>query len=430
MKRHLILVGLIYTLLLIALAARNGALLALAIPFVIYLGAGMFYGPETLDLRARRQISAESAAPGEPVEIRLTLTNHGAHIESLFIADQLPEGLHVLSGESRLLTALPPGQSAELCYTVGAGRGYYRFADVALEAADRLGVHLQSRRVAAKGRLFVQPEVPRLGRVNIRPRATRVYAGYIPARRGGPGIEFFGVRPYQQGDPLCWINWRASARRRQALFINQFEQERVADVGIILDTRRRSEVQVNGGESLFELGVQAAAALADSFLSDGNRVGLLLYGLQLDWTFPGYGKLQRQRILQSLARARPGESRIFEKLEKLPRRLLPAKSQLVLISPLHTDDLPVLIQLRARGYALLVVSPDPVAFEARALAVDNAAHNLAVRLARLERKLMLAKLRQAGVQVLDWDPNRPLEGALHMALSRPIPQIHASGVSP
>lgn len=424
MNPVLILSSLLYILVLAAFGALNGILMALALPLLIYLGAGWFYGRAQVILLAERQLSLERALPGDPIEVTLMITNLGAHIESLLIEDQLPPGVEITSGEISLLTTLPSDASIELRYTLTARRGYYRFRETRITAADHLGVHQSQISLPAPGRIFVQPRVQRMGRVNIRPRSTRVYAGFIPARKGGSGVEFFGVREYQQGDPLRWINWRASARHQQALFINQFEQERVADVGIILDTRRRSEVYA-GGASLFEYAVNAAAALADSFLNDGNRVGVLLYGTQLDWTLSGYGKIQRERILQSLARAEPGESQVFEKLDNLPKRLLPANSQIVFISPLHADDIPVLIHLRAQGYALLVISPDAVAFERAALDPADEFVQLAARLAHIERALRLHKLTQAGVQVLDWNLNTPLEGALHTSLSRGIPQIHA-----
>ena len=422
-KPILVLGGLIYIFVLIAMGSLNGILMALALPLLIYLGAGLFYGPRGIILHVERHLSSERALPGDPIEIRLRITNRGAHIENLLIEDQLPRGVEVISGKTSLLTELPRNASVELGYSLRAPRGYYRFREIAITAADRLAIRQHFVQLEAPGRIFVQPNVRRIGRIQIRPRGTRVYAGYIPARKGGSGVEFFGVRQYQQGDPLRWINWRASARHQQAMFINTFEQERVADVGIILDTRRRSQVHI-GDDSLFEHGVNAAAALADSLLNDGNRVGLLLYGTQLDWTFPGYGKLQRERILQSLARAEPGESLVFEKLTNLPKRMLPSNSQIVLISPLHEDDLPVLIHLRARGYALLVISPDAVAFELASLDSADPAVLLATRLARIERALMLHKLRQAGVQILDWNINTPLEIALHTALSRGIPHMH------
>jgi uncharacterized protein (DUF58 family) len=229
-------------------------------------------------------------------------------------------------------------------------------------------------------------------------------------------VEFFGVREYQPGDPLRWINGRASARHPRNLYINEFEQERVADVGLILDAREQSDVRTPEG-TLFEYSVRATAGLAHTFLNTGNRVGLFIYGRSLDWTFPGYGKRQRERIMRALARARQGGGHVFERLEHLPTRLFPARSQLVLISPLLKEDGELLIKLRARGYRLLVISPDPIAFERKSL--TNSPHiTLATRLARLERELLLARLRQADIRVVDWPVEIPFPQAAHTALSR------------
>jgi uncharacterized protein (DUF58 family) len=211
---------------------------------------------------------------------------------------------------------------------------------------------------------------------------------------------------------MRWINWRASARHHQRLYINQYEQERVADVGVILDTRLSSEVKSDNGKSLFEAGVQAAAAIAESFLSSGNRVGLLLYGTLLDWTLPDYGKIQRERIMQRLAGAQPGESLVFSELDQLPTRLLPPKSQIVYISPLHETDVNVLVSLRARGYAVLVVSPNPIVFELSNRTAGSANLSLASRITSAERTLTIRKLEQAGIRVVDWHTGYPLDRML------------------
>ena len=224
------------------------------------------------------------------------------------------------------------------------------------------------------------------------------------------------MREYQSGDPQRWINWRVSARHPRALFTNEFEQERIADVGLILDARQRSHV-LSSGDSLFEYAVRATASLAEAFLFDGNRVGLLIYGGFLDWTFPGYGKVQRERILRALARAETGEGLVFESLDYLPTRFFPARSQLVIISSLLSDDLPMLIRLRARGYQILLISPDPGTFEARALE-SRPSVTLAARIVHLERALLLRKLRHAGIQVVDWQVDQPFDQAVHTSLSR------------
>jgi uncharacterized protein (DUF58 family) len=427
MRRVFIIGGVIYILLVLALAVTNGTLLALMLPFMTYLGIGLFFNPGKLEFSAIRELSRDRVLPGEEIHLRLTITNHGSTVELIQIVDRIPEGLRIIHGDTHLLTSLKPEETAELEYSVTGPRGFYHFRGIDIQASDILQIRTKSSTIKTDHRLFIQPESIPMGRLEIRPRRTRVYAGFIPARIGGPGVEFFGVREYQQGDPLRWVNWRASARQHQHFYINEFEQERVSDVGVILDTRERSEIMTDGGASLFEFSVQATAALSEAFLKDGNRVGLLLYGTLLDWTLPDYGKIQRERIMQRLSRAQPGESLVFGELENLPTRLLPPKSQIVYISPLQESDVPVLVGLRARGYSVMVISPNPIAFELKYIPVKDKDIRLAARVAGLERLLTIKKLQQAGIQVLDWHIDLPFDQAVSAALSHPGPVLAFSG---
>jgi uncharacterized protein (DUF58 family) len=416
MRRLLLLSSLVYVLFLLGLATLSGELLALAIPLTIYLGAALLYGPEKPQLRATRTLSADRVSQGAPVVVKLSVVNEGPLLDEVLVEDSVPRPLGLTAGESSVLTSLLPGGTVELEYTVSGERGSFDFQGARVTASDRLGLFRRQATLPAPGQLTILPQVWKLRRVAIRPLRTRAYAGPVPARQGGSGVEFFGVREYQLGDPLRWINWRASARHARALFTNEFEREHIADVGLILDARRRLDVR-SRDDALFEYAVRATASLAEAFLSDGNRVGLLIYGWFRDWTIPGYGKVQRERILRALARARMGESMVFGSLDALPTRLFPARSQIVLVSPLCADDLSMLIRLQARRHQLLVVSPDPVAFEAGALGAQRAVA-LATRIAHLERVLLLRKIRQAGVQIVDWQVDKPLDQAVHASLGR------------
>jgi len=193
----------------------------------------------------------------------------------------------------------------------------------------------------------------------------------------------------------------------------------------VLDGREKTN-QFRDGHSLFEHSVLAAASLVDAFLSQGNRVSLLRYGQYLEWTLPAYGKVQRERLLQALAHVRVGDSPVFSGLEHIPVRLFPAHSQVVLVSPLDANDLDVLIQLRAHGYQVMVISPDPVAFELAYLP-DKASINLAARVVRMERNLLLKKLQRSGVQVLDWNVAHPLDQVIKRRLGPPPPLLRAIG---
>jgi uncharacterized protein (DUF58 family) len=425
MNRSLLLSILTYALLLAGIAAVQGAFLALALPLVTYLLVGYLQAPETIKLEATRHLSAERVTPNSDVDVTLTVINRGSRLEEVLIEDVLPAGLTVRSGFSRHLLKLAKGESYTFAYTVSGPRGGYVFETLAVRVSDHLAAGPSNIRVEAKGRLFVLPPVTRIRQVAIRPRRTRVYAGTIPARAGGTGTEFFGVREYQPGDPPSAINWRASARYIDKLYANEFQQERVADVAIVLDGRLRTN-EFARGHSLFEHSVQAAASLADALLNQGNRVGLLLYASYLSWTFPGYGKLQRERILHALANAKTGESQVFSDLEHIPARLFPAESQIVLVSPLSEDDFAPLIQLRAQGYEVMVVSPNPVEFELSYLP-SNETIQLAGRVIHMERALLLQKMGRAGIHVLDWDVTEPFDLFVKRRMSRSPVWLHAVG---
>jgi uncharacterized protein (DUF58 family) len=418
--RRLLLLGLLtYLLLFLGLAALNSALVALAIPLVLYMGAALLFGPSSLNLKVTRSLSAERVAKGTPVEVRLQVSNEGSQLEELLLEDVLPAGLEQVEGKGFRLTTLSPGETIDLQYTVRGGRGSYLFREVRALASDQLGLFRRRILLSAHAHLLILPEYTRLRTVPIRPRRTHAFTGPIPSRLGGSGVSFFGVREYQFGDSMRHLNWRVTARHAEELFTNDYEQERIADVGLILDARQGTDVPCPQG-SLFEHAVFATASLADVFLRGGNRVGLLVYGRGRETTFPGYGKIQRERILHALAAARTGDNMALEHLDYLPTRFFPAHSQLVLVSPLIPDDLPVLVRLRANGYSLLVVSPDPVTFEARMLD-DSPDLELAVRIARLERVLLIRKLQRVGIHVVDWQVERSLDRVMYAALGKTPP---------
>lgn len=422
MRRLLFLSLLVYGLIIAGLVMVRGNAVALAIPLVVYLAAAFVFSPEKPRLVITRTLSASIVHHGTPATVTVTVHNQGANIEEVLIEDAVPQGLTVTDGAPWTQTSLPAGGRTEFSYTIEGKRGNYPFRYLRATVNEHLGLfrHLGWLEVGAD--LMVLPELLHLEHLDIRPLRTRGYAGPIPSRLAGSGTSFFGVREYQLGDPLRWVNWRASARHQHALFTNEFEMERIADVGIILDARQNNNVIVDN-DSLFEHAISATAGLAEAFINDGNRVGMLVYGRGLEMTYPGYGKVQRERIMQALAHARTGDSLVFESMDYLPVRFFPAKSQIVLVSPLRKEDLSILTRLRARGYQVLVISPDPVAFEAQKYAPiseADASVQLALRITRVERELMLRRLRRVGIQVINWQVDQPFANVMRTALVRPV----------
>jgi len=414
--RFVLLSIILYAFLFTGLVTLNGMLVAMSLPFIVFLTAAYQNAPQQVQLNLRRKLSAGFVFPETEVDVTLSIENAGLEPYEVLVEDHLPEQLKLQDGQTHLLAVIAPGEAVELTYRVSGPRGGFYFRPVDLTVFDRLGLFTKNMVLDAPGQMLVKPEVTRLRSLTVRPPRTHGFTGAIPGRQGGSGTSFFGVREYQLGDLQRRINWKASARHDNALFTNEFERERVADVGLILDARQRTDVQGPQG-TLFEYGVSAAASLADMFLQNGNRVGLLIYGRGQEATFPGYGKVQREKILRSLAQAAPGDNMALESFTYLPTRFFPPRSQIILISPLCQEDHSALSRLRSYGYQLLIVSPDPVDFEAHAYGFETT-QPLAVRIATLERQLIVRRLQRAGILVVDWKVAQSLNQALFTAIGR------------
>ena len=398
-----------YALLLAGLGLMRSELLALALPLGVYWLASLWLAPNKLKLSARRTLNITHLSAGGTVDVQLELENQGSAIDRLWLRDSLPPGLEVIAGQPGRLVSLRPGEKLRLEYTVRVMRGVYAFDTVDVQVSDDFGLAVSRLRLPAEGSISVLPQAVRLRGIPLRPYYTMGYHGTIPARRGGTGVSFFGVRDYQAGDALRQVNWRLGARHPDVLYSNEFQVDAAADVGLLLDARRESYMAF-GSDSLFEYAVQATASLALSILGEGNKVGLLAFGHILSWTLPGYGKLQAERIFQALAALHLGNMQ-NEIPEPLVTHFFRPGSQVVVISPLTRWDVMALQRLQARRYNILVVTPDPASFETQHLA-PGTSRELALRIARLERQQLLRPLRRAGILTLDWDVAQPLDQAV------------------
>jgi uncharacterized protein (DUF58 family) len=446
-SRLYFLVALLALLLFAGLAGRQGELMLLAAPLLVYLGSAVLLAPQKADLQAERQVkvrmpsSLEQAGPpygtrqrvvpgGSTVVVRVLVTNTGGSLSEVVVAD----------AGWKHGSSLGTGASSEWEYSFVPTRGRYPFPDLQVLAGDPFGLFASSSQVNApvdghpQSSLLVLPGFIPLKHVPVRPPVLRGFAGPVAARTPGSGTDFYGVREYQPGDSLRRLNWRISSRSEGDLFTNQYEGERYADIGLILDARQSRNMIAPGAE-LFEYSVLVTASLARSFLDSGHRLSLIVYGFSMERVYPGSGRAQGDRILRALAGAKPMLNYALENLGYLPTRLFPPRSQVVFISPLNEDDFEPLVRFRALGYDVLVVSPNPVSFETQhvlnipeARTVVHPASSkgelsdleslrLAQRLAVIERELLVRRLGRYGVWVVDWKVERPLVEALRSGLA-------------
>ena len=144
--------------------------------------------------------------------------------------------------------------------------------------------------------------------------------------------------------------------------------------------------------------------------------------------YPGYGKVQLNRILRALAQVTPNSDDSLGNLHFIPIQMFSSHSLILVISPLATNDWQLFPRLRAYGYQVLLISPDPLDYLRPGLPVDRTSR-LASRLARLERQLEITKIRRLWVPVIDWSVSQPLSPLVRRALARShIQTKHSSGL--
>ena len=417
-SKLLTLIFIFLSLFIAALFFRNGDLVWLAFPFLVYIAIGFLQVPaaDAVHLRASRCID-QAESEGEPVlEVEVALHNQGVAVPCLHILDRQLDGMKIITGQNRTRTAVLPGGEAYLKYAFLPKRGRFAWDSIHTWVGDPFGLFATRLDLPAQAEISVQPGYDNFRRLPLRPNSTLHSPGSVPAQRAGSGTDFWGVRLFQPGDSLRWLDWRMNARHPGQFFTKEFEQEEIADIGLILDARSETDLQV-GEDSLFEHSIQAATSIADGFIHQGHRIGLLVLSKTILRVFPGYGKGQLNRILRCLSTVKSSSNGSTIGLHYLPLSMFSGHTLLVIISPLTRSDSSFFLRLRAAGYQALLISPDPYDFVYPTVPKDPT-HQRAFQLARLGRSIQLRTIERLHIRVLDWQVSQPLYPLMRSALGQ------------
>jgi uncharacterized protein (DUF58 family) len=411
--------SIILCLFIAALITRNAGIAWMMLPFLAYLGVGILQTPalENVRFSAERTLEQSRSNGNAFIDVNLSIKNRALETVHLFIQEIIQAGMRITDGDLSRWVDLRPGESAELKYTFTGVRGNFSWNSIRIVVGDPLGLVETEMFLPASAMVQIRPQIKKFKAISFRPHSTLHSPGSIPARLGGSGTDFFGVREYHSGDSLRWLDWRLTARHPRKFFTKEFEQEEIAEIGLILDARQSTELRI-GEESLFESSLGATASLAEMFLHQGHRVSLFVFGETNLKVFPGYGKVQLHRIMGCLSKAKVGsENRSSVPLDFIPIRLFPGRALIIIISPLASVDRNLFLHLRAYGYQAFLVSPDPIDFAYPTLGQD-ATTRLAIRTARIERCLRLNDISQMHIPVIDWQISQPLFPLVRNALTR------------
>jgi uncharacterized protein (DUF58 family) len=375
---------------------------ALAAPFVLALVAAV--AGRKPDVSVRLELDRDRALEGDEVTATLELLSP-AGVDRLELLVPLQPGLSVEGGAARALV-LRPDKERTLELTLRCERwGNFSVGPLLVRARDLLGLRSWETTAGGAQPLRVYPSEETLQSL-VAPLETQVFAGNQVSRARAEGIEFADLREWQPGDAVRRVNWRATALRGE-LWVNEQHPERNTDVVLFLDTF--SEVRAEG-RSTNDRAVRAAATLAHGYLQRKDRVGLVGFGGVLSWLVPESGTRQLYAIVDTLLASDIVHSYAWRDVDVLPPRTLPAKALVLALTPLLDDrTAAALLDLRARGYDLIVVEVSPLE-----LLEPEPGSSLALahRLWRLQREALRWRYEQVGVPVVNWREGVPLAAAL------------------
>jgi uncharacterized protein (DUF58 family) len=390
--------------LLASLIFARAELAVLAAPFAVTLALGLALARPP-DVRVALGLDRERVLENDEVSLEVDLYAHeGASRLELLV--EVPPELELVEGTNPIALRVASGEERPLELKLHCARwGAHTIGDVHLRARDAAGLVAWEQTLERRATLRVYPR-PEALRELVRPLETQASAGNRVSRQKGEGLEFADLRPFVPGDRIQRINWRASARRGE-LWVNELYAERNADVILFLDSFVEAR---RGASGTLDQTIRAAASLAERYLAQKDRVGLVNFGGVLNWLRPGGGLVQLYRIVEALLNTEVTLSYAWKEIDVLPRRTLPSKALVLALTPLLDDRaVGALLDLRARGFDLVIVEISPLPF---AGPPPGESGELAFRLWQLRREARRLEYERAGAPVVEWRDETPLTAIL------------------
>jgi uncharacterized protein (DUF58 family) len=386
-----------------ALALGRPELAALAAPFAAFVLIGLILARPP-ELRVIVALDRDRQIEGRHVDAEVEVAGRGRGVR-LEVLMPLPEGIVSEDPNPRVLRVPAVGEQ-EFELRLRCERwGGYEVGEVLWRARDPLGLVTFEGSAGQSYPLKVYPR-EEVMQTLLHALETQAYSGNQVARYRGDGIEFADMRPFVAGDRVRRVNWRATARRGVP-WVNEAHPERNSDVVIFLDTFAEARRDDTG---TLDLAVRAAATFAGHYLKEKDRVGLVSFGGVLNWLTVSSGMTQLYRVLDSLIDAEIMLSYAWKDLDIIPARTLPPRALVLAISPLLDERaVGALLDLRARGFDLVVIEVSPFPFLDEA---ETETGQLAERLWRLRREALRSRYFALGVPVVEWHEGTPLEAVV------------------
>jgi uncharacterized protein (DUF58 family) len=348
--------GVLAFVLLAAVLFQQAILFFASILLLLALGLSWIWGRYCLyGLEYTRTFSSSAVAFGEEVTLTVTVVNRKLlPLSWLEIDDETPRSLEVVHG------ALLPTWKAQraLLQQVLTLRWYERvirryrlrcpdrgeqtFGPVELRSGDLFGLARRKLTLPAHQSFLVYPKVVPVTALGL-PSRFPLGESRTTDRLWRDPLRIAGTRPYQRGDSIRQIHWKATAHLG-TLQVRTEDPSALLRVVLLLNVSTAPRSWEGFKPDLLELLICVAASVATHLEAQRAQVGLAVNALPSH--SPGYIRVPASRsprqlagMLAALARIRPLAETTFATVLAAERHRLPAGATIVLITGLLDQTL-------------------------------------------------------------------------------------------
>ncbi|HSC32093.1 MAG TPA: DUF58 domain-containing protein [Gemmatimonadaceae bacterium] len=413
--RRLVVVTALLALVWLLSGTPNGTAAAIFVTGLLVAAVAL----DVLTLPARWQLEIERAIPeriglGDAASGRYVVRVAAGRALHVSLYDDLPRG--VRSDDARFGVRVvradtPCTLPIEL---EGAERGTWALGRVVVRADGWLGLVRRTYRWEMPDQVVVVPSMAGVSHYRLLSLHHRLRdLGMRNIRRRGDGSTLSGLREYVVGDEPRRIDWKATARRG-VLISREYTVEQGQTVMLAIDCGRMM-TQLEGDVPRFEYALSSAMLLADVATQSKDQVGALVFDDEIRaWAPATRGTAALERVHQAImptaaSMAEPDYAAAFRVLGERQRK----RSLVVLftdvIDPRSSQALIALTSRSASRHLLVVVALRNDRLIAAARPERGASTSDLFEAAAAEelvtaRETALARMRHAGVSVLDVSP--------------------------
>jgi uncharacterized protein (DUF58 family) len=219
-------------------------------------------------------------AVGVPRDIALIIEGDGALSWNIAIYDHSDPSLRTQGLPATLV--IGGGKRVTFTYRVTPShRGEVSFAAADVRVRSRLGLCELLETLGDAGKRRVYPDFAQVARYAWLAGDRRLAEiGIKTFQRRGAGTDFRQLAEYRVGDPVRWIDWKATLRFGKPI-VKEFQDARDQCVMLLVDCGRRMRAddrQAGFGNTHFDQVLNAVMLLSYVALKQGDEVGAMTFG--------------------------------------------------------------------------------------------------------------------------------------------------------